>query len=170
MGGIFFRTKENLGYTLSRVEIKKDKKRQETNPKISPSVLIADDDAESAQLLQTVMRDFGFETTLAFDGKDAFRQISSKGFDLIFLDICMPELTGPEVLSKIEDAKYQSLQKCKKWKTLPVITYSSHNQNDLDIPEEKGFHIVGHWQKPIMLKDLKALATETIGNLGISHE
>jgi len=67
------------------------------------SVLIADDERTLCETLSEVLRDEGYETEIAFDGKEAVEKISNHEFDVIFCDYRMPEHDGLYVLEKTEE-------------------------------------------------------------------
>jgi DNA-binding response OmpR family regulator len=67
-------------------------------------VLIADDDATTRLAIGAMLRREQFEVEEAVDGADAIRQINTKPFALVFLDIWMPGKTGLEVLTQIRDS------------------------------------------------------------------
>jgi CheY-like chemotaxis protein len=160
MSNVYFRSqrfKDDLRGSEDR-ELKRKKSS------FVPHILIADDDHEAAQFLQIVLMNYGFETTLAFDGKDALKKIAKKPFDLIFLDIKMPGLNGTEVLAKIQEARSQHVT---DQRVLPVITYSSSQPEEFRVPDEKGFRVVEHWQKPMTLPELTRLAGKTVMRLHI---
>jgi CheY-like chemotaxis protein len=66
-------------------------------------VLIADDDATTRVAISTMLRREGFTVEEVTDGVEAVRQISNHTFDLVFLDIWMPGMTGLEVLTRIRE-------------------------------------------------------------------
>lgn len=67
-------------------------------------VLIADDDATTRLAIGAMLRRENYNVDEAIDGADAVRQIGQGGFDLVFLDIWMPGMTGLEVLAKIRES------------------------------------------------------------------
>jgi CheY-like chemotaxis protein len=67
-------------------------------------VLIADDDATTRLAIGAMLRRENYNVDEASDGADAVRQIGEGGFDLVFLDIWMPGMTGLEVLAKIRES------------------------------------------------------------------
>lgn len=67
-------------------------------------VLIADDDATTRLAIGAMLRRENYAVDEAFDGADAVRQIGEGSFDLVFLDIWMPGMTGLEVLAKIRES------------------------------------------------------------------
>jgi DNA-binding response OmpR family regulator len=63
--------------------------------------LVADDVPMIRKLVEFHLKQIGFETLNAADGAEALTLASNSKFDLILLDIMMPELDGLEVLQKI---------------------------------------------------------------------
>ena len=64
-------------------------------------VLVADDDAAIRHGISRLLESAGFEVSEAADGIAALNAIQEKQFDLVFLDIWMPHLSGLEVLARI---------------------------------------------------------------------
>ncbi len=67
-------------------------------------VLIVDDE----EWVQDVFRDFcqltqAFEIDLARDGRDAVTKVRTNRYDLVTLDLIMPEMSGIEVLNAIKE-------------------------------------------------------------------
>jgi CheY-like chemotaxis protein len=61
---------------------------------LPPSVLIADDDANSAAFLIAVVRNLGFEPVWVTDGQSAFDRAKAVQPVLILMDLVMPGLDG----------------------------------------------------------------------------
>ena len=64
-------------------------------------VLIADDDAAIRHGISKLLENAGFEVSQVADGVAALNAIQEKPYDLVFLDIWMPHLSGLEVLARI---------------------------------------------------------------------
>jgi len=64
-------------------------------------VLIADDDASTRRGVSKLLESAGFEVSEAADGIAALNAIREKQYDLVFLDIWMPHLSGLEVLARV---------------------------------------------------------------------
>ena len=64
-------------------------------------VLIADDDASTRRGVSKLLERAGFEVSEAADGIAALNAIREKQYDLVFLDIWMPHLSGLEVLARV---------------------------------------------------------------------
>jgi two-component system response regulator MtrA len=64
-------------------------------------ILIIDDDASLAEMLQLVLRQEGFETTWCASGDAALDVFRSAQFDLVLLDLMLPGLDGVAVCRRI---------------------------------------------------------------------
>jgi DNA-binding response OmpR family regulator len=67
----------------------------------SGHILIVDDEASLRQTLARILQRAGFEVTTAAAGNEALALVSEQSFDLIYLDIRMPDTSGLEVLRTI---------------------------------------------------------------------
>ena len=64
-------------------------------------ILVADDEARIRRLVCDFLKNAGYETVEAVDGKDAIEKFFSVGsVDLVICDIMMPEADGWEVSKK----------------------------------------------------------------------
>jgi len=64
-------------------------------------VLLADDDIELTDLLAEYLSQEGFEVDTAHDGKSALQKALDDHYELIILDVMMPELNGFDVLRQL---------------------------------------------------------------------
>src|SRR5580704_15689283 len=143
---LFHGSQESFDHIADRIRHHRLRRDGNLRPAQSaPQALIVDDDVESIQPLQIVLRNFGFETTLAFDGQEAFEEISKKQFDIVFLDICLPEMTGLQVLEKVENIQDHDRKHSEREHPLPVVTYSSQPMNEYELPNGEKFFFAGHW-------------------------
>ncbi len=66
-----------------------------------PRVLIADDDPQGLELLETYLSDSGYETRTATDGEQTLKQIQEWKPDVVLLDVMMPKISGFQVCKRI---------------------------------------------------------------------
>jgi DNA-binding response OmpR family regulator len=66
-----------------------------------PRVLIADDNAPNADLLEAHLDGTGFDTKVVFNGEETLATARSWKPDLILLDVMMPKLSGFEVCRRL---------------------------------------------------------------------
>lgn len=69
-------------------------------------ILVVDDDAVCQKLLETKLSEAGFQVTVSGDGKGATEAHSKGDFDLIILDMHLPDISGLEVCKKIRSGKH----------------------------------------------------------------
>lgn len=72
---------------------------------MSQRILIVDDEESILTLLQYNLDQAGFETVTATDGKSAFELAGADDFDLIVLDLMLPEMDGLEVCKSLRQMK-----------------------------------------------------------------
>lgn len=65
-------------------------------------ILIVEDEPPIANLIRASLSDEGYSCTCAFDGKQGADLIEKENFDLILLDIMLPEINGYELLECIK--------------------------------------------------------------------
>ena len=64
-------------------------------------VLIIDDEAEIRESLQTLLELEGYDVEAAVDGQDGLLHLGERPFDLVLLDLALPDRNGIEVLQEI---------------------------------------------------------------------
>ncbi len=66
-------------------------------PQAIRNILIIEDEQELAKVLKRHLVDAGFGVQLAFNGATGLRAAESKSFDLVLLDIMLPDIDGLEI-------------------------------------------------------------------------
>ncbi|MBM7622823.1 response regulator transcription factor [Sporohalobacter salinus] len=64
-------------------------------------ILIIDDDKNICQILEDYLKYEGFETEIAYTGKEGLKKIEEENPNLIILDIMLPEMDGWEVCQQL---------------------------------------------------------------------
>jgi len=89
-------------------------------------ILIVDDEAPMRQFVDTVMRDAGYETTLACDGDEAIAiSTTAPAFELLITDEMMPRMAGHQL------ARYMR----ERYRDIKVLYLSGYREQLL---KEKG--------------------------------
>lgn len=70
-------------------------------PMNPPHILLIDDDEDLVQMLQDYLSEQDMRVDTSHRGKDALAKIQATAYDLLILDIMMPEITGLELLPMI---------------------------------------------------------------------
>jgi serine phosphatase RsbU (regulator of sigma subunit)/signal transduction histidine kinase len=86
------------------------------------SLLVVDDKETNRDLLARHLERQGHTVALAENGRQALEIIKKHKFDLVLLDILMPEMNGYEVL--------QRLKRDENWRDIPVIMISALEKMD----------------------------------------
>ena len=120
-------------------------------------ILVADDEMVSRGKLQTIMSRFGRCKAVAGGTKamEAFEQAwkARDAYDVIMLDISMPDLAGPEVLARIRS--FERIRKVPKSDRAAVIMVTSHADRDHIVScMERGCN--DYIVKPFSLKTIQA--------------
>lgn len=95
-----------------------------------PVILIVDDSPENLQVLGKLLMDNQYEIEFAISGPAALDWLNIKQFDLILLDINMPEMSGFEVCRKIRSNPVMN--------NVPVIFLSADTDRESIL---KGFEL-----------------------------
>jgi DNA-binding response OmpR family regulator len=76
-------------------------------------ILVVDDDENILNLEKTILGQKGFDVTGASGGLEALKLLGERTFDLVLLDVMMPEVDGFTVCRKIKEDQ--------RLKDIPVI-------------------------------------------------
>jgi PAS domain S-box-containing protein len=93
-------------------------------PVHSLSILYVEDVESNRFLVQQLLLDHGIECTLAFSGKEALLLTATRNFDLILMDIQMPNMDGYETTDRIR------AQENGKNKLTPIIAFTAEPFSD----------------------------------------
>lgn len=94
----------------------------EDTPAQNARILVVDDNEMNRELLVRRLSRRGFEMDTANGGIEALEKIEALPFDLVLLDINMPDLDGIAVLTKVRETKDQS--------DLPIIMVSARDASE----------------------------------------
>ncbi|OQX86875.1 hypothetical protein B6D60_05280 [candidate division KSB1 bacterium 4484_87] len=68
-------------------------------------ILIIDDEPNIGKTLAGFLSDLGHETATCFEGKSGLQKALDENFDLIFLDVKLPDINGLEILQQVKAAR-----------------------------------------------------------------
>lgn len=69
----------------------------------SPVILIADDDRDILSIIETILKEDGYQTLTAMDGSEAVSLVQTHSIQLLILDIMMPKMNGLQAATKIRE-------------------------------------------------------------------
>lgn len=121
-----------------------------------PSILIVDDEIETVKTLSYLLpRVIECKIDTAADGKKAFSLLTDNNYDLVFLDIKMPGMSGLELMAKIKEVK-----------SLPDIIVVSAYCDGAVAEKVKEEGAVDYITKPIYLENFKLKVKEILQKKG----
>ena len=85
-------------------------------------VLVVDDEPQIRRALRVVLRANGYSVTEAASGEAALDAAASEPFDVMILDLVLPDVEGIEVCRRL-----------REWSRLPVIVLSAHGDEDVKV-------------------------------------
>lgn len=109
---------------------------------ILQSVLLIDDDPTFSAVVESLLRDEGYQPILASDGLDALKLIDSGSFDVVLTDLRMPGATGLQVL--------EGLKTEGGYTKVPVIALTNYASSAVG-KSHSFYHVIS---KPFKPKDL----------------
>ncbi|EGI75750.1 response regulator [Hylemonella gracilis] len=81
-------------------------------------VLVVDDDVLNLRVASRLLREMGCRGALAPDGRTALDLVRKEAFDLVLLDISMPEFNGQDTLLALRELAGQRL---------PIVMVTGHD-------------------------------------------
>ena len=123
----------------------------ELNMKIkNVKVLVVEDMALNQLLMKTLLDDFGFERDIASNGKIAIEKLQAKDYDVILMDLQMPEMNGFEATEYI---------RTKMKSNIPIIALTA-DVTTMDLEKCKALGMNDYIAKPV---DERLLYSKIIG-------
>ena len=123
-------------------------------------ILIVDDNKLNLKVAKKALEDFKFEIDEASDGNEAIEKVKNKKYDLILMDIMMPNKNGEEALKELkEDKEFNT----------PVVAVTA---DAVSGAEEKylseGF--IDYLAKPFKREQVKIILDKVFENLNKSNK
>ncbi len=118
-------------------------------------ILVVDDDKAFCQYIATMLSNHGHEVGLAFDGLEGVKAFKHHQFDLVLVDIFMPEMEGIETIKELR----------KLGKLVPIVAVSGGTSSCscVDYLEiSKKFGAFRTLQKPVGIHELMSVVRECL--------
>ena len=116
-------------------------------PRPASRILVVDDTPANIQTLAAILKEQGYQLSVATNGRQALEVVARVRPDLILLDVMMPEMDGFEACRRLKETP--------EWRTIPVIFLTAKTETaDL----VKGFELgaVDYVGKPFNAHELLA--------------
>nr|WP_314860872.1 response regulator [uncultured Undibacterium sp.] len=112
------------------------------------NILVADDDFFMQRMLVIHLESMGHNCTTVDDGKATLVALKRQKFDLLFLDVVMPEMDGLEALIAIRKNEVHTASH------LPIIMVSGHSEPE-DIRKLKALGADACIAKPVKKEQIQ---------------
>ncbi len=89
---------------------------------MSQRVLVVDDEPQIRRALRLVLRANGYEVAEVGTGEGALDALVIQPFDLMILDLMLPDVDGVEVCRRL-----------REWSRLPVVVLSAHAEEEVKV-------------------------------------
>ncbi len=109
-------------------------------------ILVVDDEEIIQDFLKGFLREMGHEVETVSCGTEAVSKVLSFQFDIVFLDIALPDISGVEVLKRIR-AQNQSVK---------VVMVTAMDERRLKKQVEE-LGVSGYLVKPFLLEEMLKL-------------
>ncbi len=84
------------------------------------SILLAEDNLINQKVAQSIFKNIGYEIEIAKNGAEAVELVEKQKFDILFMDLLMPEMDGYEAAEKIRAAGHK----------LPIVALSADESEE----------------------------------------
>jgi CheY-like chemotaxis protein len=108
-------------------------------------ILIAEDNPVNQKLAERVLHKLGYQPSIAINGADALHKINENHYDLILMDVQMPEMDGLEATRKIRSQQ-------NKFQPIIIAMTANAMQGDREACIVSGMN--DYISKPIKLEEL----------------
>jgi len=114
------------------------------------NVLVVEDIPLNQLLMKTLLDDFGFQRDIASNGKIAIERLQAKSYDIILMDLQMPEMNGFEATDYIRNVLHSNV---------PIIALTA-DVTTVDLAKCKAVGMNDYIAKPV---DEKLLYSKIVG-------
>lgn len=84
------------------------------------SILLVEDNSINQKVAKSIFKNIGYEIELAANGAEAIEKIKNNNYDIIFMDLFMPEMDGFEATEQIRKAGIK----------IPIIAMSADSDDE----------------------------------------
>ena len=107
-------------------------------------ILVAEDNHVNQIVAQSLFKSIGFEIDIASNGKEALKKVREKDYDIVFMDIRMPEKNGLDATYEIRSLGY----------TMPIVAMTA-NVGEMDKTQAMEVGMNDFIAKPVRVDLLK---------------
>jgi DNA-binding response OmpR family regulator len=125
----------------------------------TPRILVADDDPDTLGLIELTLETAGYQVETVASGGQALLSARLQPYDLILLDIMMPDISGFDVLRRMQ---------AELPKTPPIVFLTAKNRPE-DRQAGEGLGAVAYLVKPTTRGTLLDVIRRALGETKAEH-
>jgi DNA-binding response OmpR family regulator len=123
-------------------------------------ILVVDDEYDMVDLVQLILHAAGYQVATATSGQEALQKLSAENFDLLMLDVNMPDMDGWQLIQKVREHPETA--------QLPIIMVTAKSHSMDRIMGLSVLHVNDYITKPFGRQELvrcvaKHLAAVPVG-------
>ncbi|MDB4442387.1 sigma-54 dependent transcriptional regulator [bacterium] len=126
---------------------------------MSIKILVADDELSHRQMIDAVLAAEGYEVTLAEDGQAAISAVENRFYDLVIMDVRMPNVDGIQALQRIKQMSPD----------IPVIIMTAYASVGTAVDALKS-SAYDYLIKPLDIEELKILVAKALHHHQLEQE
>ena len=128
------------------IKVDKEKTPKLKKIKTDLDILVAEDNLINQKVAQTIFKNLGYEIEIAQNGEEAIKKVENQHFDMVFMDIMMPEKDGIQATIEIRERDQK----------LPIFGMTAYISKE---DKAKAFSIGmnDYITKPIKVKEIKKI-------------
>jgi DNA-binding response OmpR family regulator len=107
-------------------------------------ILLVEDNKVFADAIRKIVGKWGYAIEYAETGKKAMEKIRKESFDIVLLDILLPDCKGYELIPQFR----------KLWPDIDIVTMTAYNSRDIE-REVRKHGVVFYMSKPFSMKQLR---------------
>jgi CheY-like chemotaxis protein len=120
------------------------------------SILLCDDNAINQKVASRILQSIGYQPDLAANGREALDALDKKRYDLIFMDVMMPEMDGLEATCAIRERQKDGVANPNYQSRIIIVAMTAQAmQGDREKCLAAGMD--DYLSKPVLPKDVRAI-------------
>jgi two-component system, sensor histidine kinase and response regulator len=122
------------------------------------TILVAEDHEVNQQLFKTILENMGHEVDIVSNGKEAVQAVGGRSYDIIFMDVQMPEMNGYEATESIRELGIDT----------PIVAVTASAQRGEEV-KCRNVGMTGFLIKPFKKRDLLPVLEQWLGKRDVRY-
>jgi DNA-binding response OmpR family regulator len=109
-------------------------------------ILVVEDDVSLGDSVRALLENWGHETQHCTRGKDAVRIFMTNPYDLVLMEVILPDIKGEELISRLKDLSPET----------KIVAMTGNNSREMEV-RIRGQGILYYMVKPVETENLRCL-------------